>query len=81
MCIDRSCYDGNCDQCRKIDRLCGWSCGYVPVKKKEITQDNQNKLNEILRLQIKNTEEFGRRFYKGIKYDSNELGKENRKYL
>lgn len=72
MCIDRSCYDGDCERCRKIDRLCYWPYGYqIPKKDVVKTQEQQEKLNIIIEKQIKETEKIGRIFYRGKQNDSN----------
>ena len=72
MCIDRSCYDGDCERCRKIDRMCGWDDGYQMPKKDVVkTQEQQEKLNIIIEKQIKETEKIGRIFYRGKQNDSN----------
>ncbi len=66
MCNNRSCYHGDCEMCRKIDRMCGWPYGYEPPKQKvETTPEQEEKWNKFFAVIIKETEEMGRKFYKG----------------
>lgn len=52
--------------CRKIDRMCGWPYGYEPPKQKvETTPKQEEKWNKFFAVIIKETEEMGRKFYKG----------------
>jgi hypothetical protein len=64
MCTDRSCYDGNCEKCHKIDRLCEWPYGYENQKPTIKTAEQKDKLNKFMIIQIKKTKEMGRNFYK-----------------
>ena len=66
MCINWSCDEGSCERCRKIDRMCDWPYGYEPPKKKvENTPEQEKNWNIFFQAKIKETEEMGRKFYKG----------------
>ena len=66
MCIDRSCYEGSCERCRKIDRLCDWPYDYKAIYKKPIiTATQKEEWDKFMVIQINKTKELGRNFYKG----------------
>lgn len=67
MCIDRYCCEGDCERCRKIDRMCGWPYGYKPIYKRSFIKTDKQKdnFNKFMLIQIKKTEQLGKNFYKG----------------
>ena len=42
MCNDRSCYEGSCERCRKIDRLCDWPYKKPIIKTVEVEEIERN---------------------------------------
>lgn len=65
MCTDRSCYEGSCEGCRKIDALVDWPYRYQQVYKKRIvrTAEQEDNFNKFMILQIRKAEEMGHNFY------------------
>lgn len=83
MCIDRACYEGECERCRKIDRLCDWPYSFEPIYRKPAirTAVQEDKWNKFMMIQIKKTEELGRKFYKGKQSGKDEFRRQNRETI
>lgn len=83
MCTDRSCYEDDCEMCRKIDRLCDWPYSYRPVYKKVAikTSEQEDKFNKFMMIQINEAKKLGREFYKGIQSGKRELKGQNREII